>query len=344
VNRLQSPDILGVQEIEDNNGPVNDSVVDASTTLTTLINAIATAGGPAYQYRQIDPVDDQDGGLPGGNIRSVLLFNPARVSFTDRPGGTATTATTINNVGGVPQLSVSPGRIDPTNAAWTSARKPLVGEFVFDGKPVFVIANHFNSKGGDQPLYGRNQPPVLTSETQRMQHAVLVQGFAASILGVDPGARVVVLGDLNDFEFSNPLIALKGSNLHALGETLPANERYTYVFEGNGLPLDHILVSDALFGGAQYDIVHINSEYPAQFSDHDPVLARLQVGPACTLDLDGNGSIDALTDGLLLLRAMFGLTGTSVTNGAIGGGMVARGNWAAIRSYLNGNCGANFAQ
>ncbi|MBK7473243.1 MAG: hypothetical protein IPI73_24065 [Betaproteobacteria bacterium] len=41
---------------------------------------------------------------------------------------------------------------------------------------------------------------------------------------------------------------------------------------------------------------------------------------ACSLDVDGNGGIDALTDGLILIRAMFGLTGTSVTNGVIGSG------------------------
>lgn len=63
---------------------------------------------------------------------------------------------------------------------------------------------------------------------------------------------------------------------------------------------------------------------------------------ACTLDVDGNNTVDALTDGLMLLRAMFGLTGTSVTNGAVGGG-ATRANWAAIRPYLNNVCGANFA-
>ena len=64
----------------------------------------------------------------------------------------------------------------------------------------------------------------------------------------------------------------------------------------------------------------------------------------CTLDLDDNGSVDALTDGLMLLRAMLGLTGTTVTNGAIGGGTPTRTTWAQIQPYLNGNCGTNFAQ
>ena len=61
----------------------------------------------------------------------------------------------------------------------------------------------------------------------------------------------------------------------------------------------------------------------------------------CTLDIDGNGVIDALTDGLLSLRAQFGLKGTAVTTGAIGAG-ATRTTWAQIRVYLNANCGTNF--
>jgi hypothetical protein len=64
--------------------------------------------------------------------------------------------------------------------------------------------------------------------------------------------------------------------------------------------------------------------------------------PPCSLDVDGNGSIDALTDGLMLLRAMFGLTGTAVTSGAVGAG-ATRPSWAQLYPYLNGNCGASFA-
>jgi len=64
--------------------------------------------------------------------------------------------------------------------------------------------------------------------------------------------------------------------------------------------------------------------------------------PPCTLDVDGNGSVSPLTDGLMIVRAMFGLTGTAVTNGAIAGNP-ARNTWALVRAYLNGSCGANFA-
>ncbi|MFN6496656.1 MAG: putative Ig domain-containing protein [Nostoc sp. DedQUE01] len=278
VNNLKSPDIISIEEIQDNNGPTNDSVVDASVTFQQLINAIAAAGGPTYEYRQINPVDDTNGGEPGGNIRVGFLFNPNRVTFVDRPGGTSTSNTTVTNNSGVPTISNSPGLIDPTNSAFNSSRKPLVGEFIFNGETVYVIGNHFNSKGGDQPLYGPNQPPTLSSETQRQQQATLVKNFVESILAIDPNANVVVAGDLNDFEFSKPVSTLESAGLTSLIETLPQNERYTYNFEGNAQTLDHILVSNNLLSKLDgYDVVHINSEFADQNSDHDPSVARFNI-------------------------------------------------------------------
>jgi len=287
INNLKSPDLIALEEIQDNNGPTNDPLVDASQTYNLLITAIQTAGGPTYQFRQIDPVDDQDGGEPGGNIRVGFLFRTDRgLAFVDRVGGASTVATTVANGGSGPELSSSPGRIDPTNAAFNNSRKPLAGEFTFNCQKLFVIANHFNSKGGDQPLFGHFQPPALSSEVQRMQQAQIVNNFVDAILALDPNAAIVVLGDLNDFEFSNPLMTLKGGVLNDLIESLPQSERYTYVFEGNSQALDHILVSNSLFTSVpvfEYDVVHVNSEFVIRTSDHDPQVARLTL--VCTVDL-----------------------------------------------------------
>ena len=63
----------------------------------------------------------------------------------------------------------------------------------------------------------------------------------------------------------------------------------------------------------------------------------------CVVDVDGNGAIDPLTDGLVMLRAMFGFTGGAVTTGAIGP-MAKRTTWTQIRAYLNSYCGTNFAE
>lgn len=307
VVNLRAPDIVALMEIQDNNGATNDAVVDASQTYQALITAIATAGGPVYQFRQINPVDDQDGGEPGGNIRVGFLFNPQRAGFIDRAGGLPTSATTIVAGPYGPQLSQSPGRIDPSNAAFAASRKPLVGEFLFNGHRLFVIANHFNSKGGDQPLFGRFQPPVRSSEVQRTQQATVLARFVQDLRAADAGAKLVVLGDLNDFQFSDTLSILKQSGLVDLVEGLPENERYTYVFDGNSQALDHILISGSLAQQAlpDYDVVHVNSEFADQTSDHDPEVVTLLLPLA-----DVTSQLSVQRSGLVLNRATQRFTGT----------------------------------
>jgi predicted extracellular nuclease len=279
VTNLRAPDLVALEEVQDNNGATNDSVVAADQTLNKLVSAISAAGGPAYSWRQINPVDDADGGEPGGNIRVAFLYRTDRgLGFVDRPGGTSTAATTVQNVGGSPQLSFSPGRVDPGNSAWNASRKPLAGEFTYNGHKVFAIANHFVSKGGDNPLFGRYQPPSRPSETQRHQQSTVLRGFVDQITAIDANAKVIVLGDLNDFDFAQTTsILTSGGALVDLPATLPVAERYTYVYEGNSQVLDHILLSRGLATGYSYDTVHVNSEFTTQVSDHEPQVVRLPI-------------------------------------------------------------------
>ena len=279
VDHLQSPDIVSLEEIQDNNGAKNDGTVAADQTMQKLIDAIVAAGGPAYEWRSIDPVNLADGGEPGGNIRQAFLYNPERVSFVDRAGGDATTAVGVTKVHGKAQLTVSPGRIDPANAAWTNSRKPLAGEFTFRGKSVFVIANHFASKGGDQSLHSQFQPPARSSETQRHLQATAVNSFVKDILAKQKNADVVTLGDINDFEFSTTTKLLEDDGaLWSAVKSLPKSERYSYDYQGNSQVLDQILISPSIRKDCDfaYDSVHINSEFSDQISDHDPQVLRFR--------------------------------------------------------------------
>ncbi len=278
-DNLAAPDLLSLEEVQDDNGPTNDAVVDADLTASLLIAAIAEDCAVTYDYADVDPVDDQDGGQPGGNIRVGFLYREDRgLAFVERPGATGTTANLVQEGPSGPQLAFSPGRIDPTNAAFANSRKPLAGEFTYDGETLFVIANHFNSKGGDEPLFGRNQPPDRESEVQRRQQATVVNDFVKSIMDADADANVVVLGDLNDFEFSEVLDIVAGDELVNLTAGVADADRYTFIFEGNSQVLDHILVSEALADGAALDIVHSNIEFAGGVSDHDPQVAFLTLG------------------------------------------------------------------
>jgi hypothetical protein len=279
VTNLRSPDVVALEEIQDNSGATDDGTVAADQTLAKLTDAIVAAGGPRYDWREIDPVNDKDGGQPGGNIRQAFLFNAQRVSFVDRPGGDSTTAVGVTGAGADTALTFSPGRIAPNDPAWTTSRKPLAGEFAFQGKKLFVIADHFDSKGGDQGIDSRFQPPVRGSEVQRVRQAVIEHDFVRELEQADPHANVVVLGDLNDYQFSPAVLSLteNGRALTDLVDTLPPRERYSYVYEGNSQVLDHILVSPDLTRHADYDVVHVNSEFADQTSDHDPQVVRLKL-------------------------------------------------------------------
>jgi uncharacterized protein len=280
VTNLAAPDIIAVEEVQDNDGATDDGVVAADQTISKLTAAITAAGGPAYDSREIDPVNDQDGGEPGGNIRVVFLFNPSEVSFVDAGGSAvnrSTTGTQVITKHGEPALTLSPGRIDPTNPVWNASRKPLVGEFEFNGQDVFVIANHFDAKLGDQSQDGRFQFPAQSSAVQRAGQALTEHDFVSQILAIDKKADVVVVGDLNDYQFSPALAVLRTGTADGTGTptltdlitTLPANQQYTYDFDGVSEVLDHILVTKAI-KKFTYQVVHVNSEYANQVSDHDP--------------------------------------------------------------------------
>lgn len=58
-----------------------------------------------------------------------------------------------------------------------------------------------------------------------------------------------------------------------------------------------------------------------------------------TLDIDGNNTVVASSDGLVLLRALFGFGGTAVTTDVLGPAPRTRGDWPSIRAYLATECG-----
>lgn len=264
VNGLESPTVLALQEIQDDTGPEDDGVVSAVRTLGRLVETIVAAGGPRYEWRQIDPVDKADGGQPGANIRVALLFDPIRVGVVAAEDS---------------QLVANPTVLGLDDSAFTNSRKPLVVELEVDGERLTVIVCHLRSKGGDDALFGRSQPPVRESEDQRGSQTILIRRLVDEQLAANPEAHIVVLGDLNDFEFRRPIETLAAEPMVNLMNHLPEPERWTYVYQGNSQILDHIIVSPSLADSAEIDVLHLNSANPANQrpSDHDPVIARFKL-------------------------------------------------------------------
>nr|WP_316833615.1 DUF6359 domain-containing protein [Planococcus sp. ANT_H30] len=272
VNDLNSPDIIVMVEVQDNDGPVASGNSDATLSYERLIQDIKTAGGPTYAWTDIAPEYNKDGGQPGGNIRVGYLYNPERVTLSE---GTKGTATQDNSwVDG--ELALNPGRVQPI--AMPNTRKPIAAQFDFQGEQVVVIGAHLNSKGGDQPLFGKNQPPVLGSVAERIELATAINGFIADGLKQNPDLNVIVAGDMNDFEFTPALAALKGDILTNKVEDVPVEDRFSYYYQGNSQVLDHLLVTNNLAQRTELDMVHINAMFMEQHgraSDHDPLLAQI---------------------------------------------------------------------
>ncbi|MFJ7408919.1 MULTISPECIES: endonuclease [unclassified Lysinibacillus] len=280
---MQTPDIVGVTEVQDNNGEsTGDSKADQS--YQRLIDAIKAASGVEYKYVNIDPVNNADGGAPNANIRVGFLYNPARVNLKEGiPAGDAITAVGYQDG----HLTLNPGRIDPTNEAFNNSRKPLAAQFEFQGEDVVVIANHWNSKSGDTPLFGSKQPPVYGSEVQRKKIATIVNNFVKDIKSKNADANIVSLGDFNDYQFAEALKIHEGAEMTNMINKAEDADRYTYLYQGNSQVLDHILVSNNLKDKTVIDILHINADFTdmaGRASDHDPVMVQIDLNKGSTVE------------------------------------------------------------
>jgi len=290
VNNLKSPDIVGLQEVLDNDGTQQSMVVSGEATLDALCIAIRKLDGPRYKYMEIAPSDDKEGGVPGGNIRVAYLYNPDRVGFeASDDKGDATTNTEVVKRNGMAQLKHNPGRFDTENQCWDRTRRPLAAQFTFGDANIIVINCHLSSKRGDEGLFGMNQPPLLKSAEARTKQGESVNKFVKSIFKAQKDCTVIVLGDMNEYYFGEPMLKLAGKELRNLWEELDLNERYSYIYQGNSQTLDHIFVGGPLKDAedkCEFDAVHVNSEYPEdnRASDHDPVIARLTLKEAVAAD------------------------------------------------------------
>ncbi|KAF9013487.1 hypothetical protein BDQ17DRAFT_1321316 [Cyathus striatus] len=284
VNFLKTPDIMFLQEIQDNSGATDNGVVAANVTLTNLVNAIAKLSNVTYAFTEIDPVNDQDGGEPGGNIRTAYLYRSEKLSLVPgAPAGGSLDAIQVVGSKGSPKLNFNPGRIDPTNAAWEDSRKPLVAAWQNkQGTEFFTVNLHLVAKDGGSSTQGDARPPVNLPIDVRTAQVQTVSTFVESLLNNDPSAKLIVAGDCNEFvqtrSVFQPLTALLMEADTVANVSIV--ERYTYVFDQNNEQLDHVFVSPGISPPAhpvEIEHIHVNNWsllLANRTSDHDPSVAR----------------------------------------------------------------------
>ena len=260
VRLAGSPDIIALQEIQDNDGAEQTQVTDASLTYQVLIAAILRAGGPEYNWVDIAPDLAADGGQPGGNIRNGFLYKPEKVHL----------------------VAEKTHRIGEADNNFENSRKPLVAYFenVQGRRQLAVINVHLVSKRQQNSIFSPENPGKDMRESLRINQALAIKRYIENI--DESQCDFYVTGDFNDFETSDTLKTLVGENAINLVDCLPVADRYDYNHRGKLHALMHGIVDKSLYlkGKVEYEILHGNEligvkpgEQSTKASDHAYVIA-----------------------------------------------------------------------
>lgn len=339
--QLGLPDIVALQEVQDNKGPKFDQEFRANETMSQIVDAIFEFSGVRYSYAQIDPSNpNSDGGQPNGNIRPAYLYNPEYVqlaeSIYDRQGGpTEDTIPIANFEMNTVDLTVNPGRVFPRHMAFEHGRKPLLAAFnLLNGvyvknsarnQKLYVINCHFSSKMYSSPLYGSTQLPINAGETKREIQVKVVSKFVFRLqqdhrrVGL-PDPNVLVVGDMNEMEFVDALEFFEvkdedeGAGLVELAKKmLSPVERYTYIHDGAGMMLDHFYASPAVASRAkEYKILHLNTHY--KYVETDQSCESQEFATQGTASESAKGSLFPELIQSALKRARVGRTAPYITD------------------------------
>ena len=258
VQGLQSPDVIALQEIQDNDGPTKSQVVDADETYEMLIQHIRDAGGPEYAWFDIPPQNGQDGGQPGGNIRNGFLYRPDRVEVNDR----------------------SVERIGDGMASFDNSRKSLVAEFEFEGRRLLVVNNHLASRRGSSPWTADLDEPVVGKAEQRLGQAEAIRAYVDQRRAADPELEVLMIGDMNDGASSPTVKALAKDGYKEFTDDLPPEQRFDYNYRGTLQVLQPVIGSPGIKDRTETEILHDSVFRGIKSSDHDPVIVRVDMRKA----------------------------------------------------------------
>ncbi len=289
---------------------------DAGVTLANLVTALnAKVGAGTYSYVDVGIAGDDE-------IIQAMLYKPAKVK-------------TVGN----PQI------ITDTNFSVSSGMRPSIAQrfaSVSNGGGFWMVANHLKSKGScpsssssADAEYGQG-----CWNASRTTQAKALRDWVAGLVSVSGESDVLMMGDFNAYIDEDPLKVLEDAGYEAVLRRLPADQRYSYQFDGESGALDHAFASSALKSQVSgITVWHINSEEPEiidyttsnknpdlykddayRGSDHDPVVVGL------------NLNADAAATGVVTMSATVPNTATagtevSVTNIAVSNGTALTLNW-----------------
>lgn len=276
-NTMGSPDIVGVQEVEN---------------LATLQAIAGKVNGDAIAAGDLDPayVAYLFEGNDIGGIDSGFLVKSSRVTVLD-----------VTQEGLTTQFVQPDGALALLNDRPPVVLRALIHETPGDaGTAVTAIVNHLRSLSSiNSATDGARVRAKRQAQAEFL--ANLIQGRQSA----NRDERMVSVGDYNAFQFNDGYVdsigTIKGTpappqfvtlassdlvnpDLVDLVDTAPADQRYSFVFNGNAQELDHVIVTQNVIGlsnGLSYgrnnadfpDVLRGDPNTPVRISDHDPVVA-----------------------------------------------------------------------
>jgi uncharacterized protein len=277
VKILHSPNILVLNEVMDNSGSVDDGVTKADQTIKKLISAIQKAGGPDYSYSDTPPGNNQDGGMEGGNIRTVLLYREDMgIRLEENNAG----VNGIKYKEGKYIVGSNPMLIGEFSSNFDGTRKPRIWLLNQNGLQFIVIGVHLTSQGASSPDWGNQQPPQKPEEIQRIEEARSINEQIKKDFLQNPNIPIFIAGDMNDLPWSGTIAALENEDFVSAVDHQSAAENYSYIFEGNAQELDYIFINKNLASNVlQARFVHVNSylDLSEAVSDHDPMVIEYRL-------------------------------------------------------------------
>ena len=260
---LHLPDVIGTIEIFD------------LADLQALANEIQSISGVTYTAHLVEADGttedaDQDVGFLVKSSR-VQVNSVTQIELAGCNGTPATCNTFIDPDG------------DP---ALLNDRPPLVLRGTVDAatlnpRPIIVIVNHTRSFI-DVELVTGDGPRV---RSKRKAQAEFLADLLQDLQTANPSTPILSIGDYNAYQFNDgytdPVSVVKGTptadeemvvdaspdlvnpNFINLTDTLPADQRYSFIFEGTPQAIDHFIINTVANTFLQrYHIARNNADFP----------------------------------------------------------------------------------
>jgi hypothetical protein len=201
---------------------------------------------------------------------------------------------------------------------------------------VTVIANHLRSLDGvDDPSDG---PRV---RAKRRAQAEFLANLIQARQVQDPNERIISVGDYNAYQFNDGYVDVIGTvkgtptpsdqvvlasadlvtpDLTDLVDLAPADQRYSFMFDGDAQELDHLLVTSNVlplwrqiaWGRTNADFpesVRADFTRPERLSDHDPVVAYFRLRAKSSTVLSTQTHVVRAGDPLAIVAAVTSTVG-----------------------------------